>query len=55
MPFDDLEAIEETAFWQSQPGVEVEIAAGRREAEAGNLTDEAAIRRRYDGEKPTRT
>jgi antitoxin YefM len=44
---DDLEAIEETMFWQAQPAVAADVATGRREAEAGNLADQAAIRRRY--------
>jgi len=44
---DDLEAIEETLFWQAQPGVADDVAAGRAEAESGALADEATIRRRY--------
>jgi prevent-host-death family protein len=44
---DDLEAIEETIFWQSQDGVAFDVAAGRAEVEAGKGFDEAAIRRRY--------
>lgn len=44
---DDLESMEETLFWQSQPGVHDDIAASRVEATAGQLHDEAATRRRY--------
>jgi antitoxin YefM len=47
MSVDDFEAIEETLFWQSQPGVEADVRVGRAEADAGTLSDEAAIRRRY--------
>jgi prevent-host-death family protein len=47
MSVDDFEAIEETLFWQSQPGVEADVVAGRAEADAGTLSDEATIRRRY--------
>jgi len=44
---DDLESMEETLYWQSQHGVHDDIAASRAEASAGQLHDEAAIRRRY--------
>ena len=44
---DDLESMEETLYWQSQPGIHDDIAASRAEAAAGQLHDEAAIRRRY--------
>jgi antitoxin YefM len=44
---EDLEAIEETLFWQSQPGVLADVAAGRAESDAGELIDEGVIRRRY--------
>ncbi len=43
---DNLDSMEETLFWQPQPGVRNDIAAGRAEAEASQLYDEAAIRRR---------
>lgn len=44
---DDLESMEETLFWQAQPGARDDIAAARGEAAAGQLYDEAAVRRRY--------
>lgn len=44
---DDLESLEETLFWQAQPGVHDDIATARAEADAGQLADEAAVRRRY--------
>ena len=46
---DDLETMEETLFWQSQPGVHEDIGTARTEAETGQLADESAvrIRRRY--------
>lgn len=44
---DDLEALEETLFWQAQPGIDDAVAAGRAEADAGETFDEAAVRRRY--------
>jgi PHD/YefM family antitoxin component YafN of YafNO toxin-antitoxin module len=47
MGVDDLEALEETLYWQSQPGVREDIARAREEAEAGTLMTEAEVRRRY--------
>ncbi|WP_343602666.1 type II toxin-antitoxin system Phd/YefM family antitoxin [Mycobacterium sp.] len=47
MSVDDLEALEETLYWQSQPGVHEDIAKAREEAEAGALMTEAEARRRY--------
>ncbi len=44
---DDLESMEETLYWQSQAGVHDDIARAQEEAEAGELWDEAAVRRRY--------
>lgn len=44
---DDLETMEETLFWQAQHGVHEDIASARAEATAGQLHDEAAVRRRY--------
>lgn len=44
---DDLEALEETLYWQSQPGVQEDIAKAREEAEAGALMTEGEVRRRY--------
>lgn len=44
---EDLEAMEETLFWQAQPAVREDVTAARAEAAAGTLHDEAVIRRRY--------
>ena len=44
---DDLESMDEAGDWQSQPGVRDDIAKAREEAAAGELWDEAAVRRRY--------
>jgi prevent-host-death family protein len=47
MAVEDLEAMEETMFWQGQPGLEVDLANGRAEAEADALVDETTVRRRF--------
>jgi hypothetical protein len=39
--------MEETLFWQSQPGVHEDIGTARTEAETGQLAAESAVRRRY--------
>ena len=44
---EDLKSMEETLHWQSQPGVREDLQASRAEAEAGQLMDEASVRRRY--------
>lgn len=44
---EDLESMEETLYWQSQPGALDDVAQSRREASEGQLWDEAAVRRRY--------
>lgn len=44
---EDLESIEETLFWQAQPGVHEDLAQSRGETEADQLWDEGAVRRRY--------
>jgi prevent-host-death family protein len=44
---DDLEVLEETLYWQAQPGVHEDIAKAHGEAEAGTLMSEAEVRRRY--------
>lgn len=44
---EDLESMEETLFWQAQPGIRDDIDAARSEAVAGQLADEMAVRRRY--------
>lgn len=44
---EDLESMEETLYWQAQVGVRDDIESARREAAAGQLHDEASVRRRY--------
>jgi antitoxin YefM len=44
---DDLEALEETLYWQAQPDVREDIAKASEEAQAGELMSEAEVRRRY--------
>lgn len=44
---DDLEAMEETLFWQSQPGVHEDVEEARAAKREGRLYDEAAVRQRY--------
>lgn len=44
---DDLESLEETLFWQAQPGIHEDIETARAEHAAGELYDETAVRRRY--------
>ena len=39
--------MEETLFWQAQPGIHSDVEPGRREAAPGQPHDEAAVRRRY--------
>jgi antitoxin YefM len=50
IPLTDLESMEETLFWQAQPGVHDVLAAARCEAGAGQRYDETAVRRRYEFE-----
>jgi len=47
MSVDDLESMEETLYWQAQPGVHDDIVLSREQSAAGELWDEAAVRRRY--------
>lgn len=44
---EDLESMEETLFWQAQPGIHDDIDAARREAASDQRSDEVAVRRRY--------
>ena len=44
---EDLESMEETLYWQAQSGIRDDVDSARREAAAGQLQDEAAVRRRY--------
>ena len=44
---EDLESMEETLFWQAQPGVRDDVDSSQSEAVDGELHDEATVRRRY--------
>ncbi|BDZ57980.1 prevent-host-death family protein [Barrientosiimonas humi] len=44
---EDLESIEETLHWQSQPGAREASDEALAERERGELWDEGAVRRRY--------
>lgn len=44
---DEWESIQETLFWQSQPGISEDLAQARREHEAGESISGEDIRRRY--------
>lgn len=47
MAADDLESLRETLFWLSQPGVADDIAAARRDVEAGETTAAEALRAEF--------
>lgn len=47
MAAEDLESLHETLFWLSQPGLREDIAASRREHEAGETTDARSLRREF--------
>ncbi len=44
---DEWESLQETLFWQSQPGISQDVAASRGEYEAGQSVSGEEIRRRY--------
>ncbi len=44
---DEWESLQETLFWQSQPGVGEDLAAARGEYETGQGVSGEEIRRRY--------
>jgi len=44
---DDMESIEETLFWQAQPGVRDDIAAADAAAANSDVWNEEAVRGRY--------
>lgn len=44
---EDLASMEETLYWQAQPGAHTDLKAAQAESEAGQLWDETAVRRRY--------
>lgn len=44
---DDLESIEETLFWQAQPGIRKDLEDSRDAEQPGELWDEGAVRRRF--------
>jgi antitoxin YefM len=47
MSVDALEVLEDSLFWQDQPGIDDDIAIARAEAHAGELVGEDVVRRRY--------
>ncbi len=44
---DDLEAMEETLFWEAQENILEDIRLGRDESEKGNTNSEAEIRKQF--------
>ena len=44
---EEWESLQETLFWQSQPGIGEDVAASRGEYEAGQSVSGEEIRRRY--------
>ena len=44
---DEWESIQETLFWQSQPGIHEDIEEGRRAQAAGATWSEDQVRARY--------
>lgn len=44
---EEWESLQETLFWQSQPGINGDVAAARGEYEAGQTVSGEEIRRRY--------
>ncbi len=47
MSADDLESLQETIFWLSQPGIREEIDSGRREHAEGGTVPAAALRAEF--------
>lgn len=43
----EWESIQETLFWQTQPGLADDIHQGRAEYSRGEIYDETAVRARY--------
>jgi len=52
MAVEDLAEMEETIFWQSQPGLREDVETGRAEFGRGETLDEAAVRRRHGVGQP---
>ncbi len=50
---DDLEAIEETLFWDAQDSITPDVQAGRSEYENNKLSGETKIRKQFGIGKPT--
>jgi prevent-host-death family protein len=44
---DEWESIQETLFWQSQPGIHEDLAEGRAAREDGETFSEEQVRARY--------
>lgn len=47
MAADDLESLQETLFWLSQPGIREDIAAAQREVTAGETTGADELRAEF--------
>lgn len=48
MSADDLESLQETIYWLSQPGIREDVDAGRREHAAGQTISGADLRAEFD-------
>lgn len=46
MSVDDLESLQETLFWLSQPGIHEDLAVSQREIQAGNTLSLDEVRER---------
>ena len=47
MSADDLESLQETIYWLSQPGIREDIDAGRREYASGKTTSADDLRAEF--------
>lgn len=47
MAADDLESLQETLFWLSQPGIREDLAAAQREVAAGETTSADELRAEF--------
>jgi antitoxin YefM len=47
MSADDLESLQETVYWLSQPGIREDIARGEREYAEGSTTSGDALREEF--------
>jgi antitoxin YefM len=47
MSADDLESLQETVYWLSQPGIRNDIAQGERECAEGSTMSDDALREEF--------